>query len=282
MTLEALLSSETTIPVSNRVAVLAEALRSRGNAACILFYGSSLWKAEDNETLYDFYVLVDRYRDFDARGTLAVLGSLLPPNVYYLEVPSEGYTLRCKFAVMRRDQFRRGAEGRALTPQIWARFAQPCRIVYARDETVRAETILDLCNAVLIFHRRARALVGRGASPEKLWLAGFTATYGAELRSERKDRTQLLFAANRIAFEARTALAMPDNIAQPLHLSRANENYPKNARVPAIDEGDFHLRRRGGLRAVEDRTAKRRQVASQRAAAPPSFAVRVAAGMGGV
>jgi predicted nucleotidyltransferase len=55
----------------------------------ILFYGSCLRTGEDRGGLVDLYVLVDRYRAIEPRRLLAALNKLLPPNVFYIEVPFE-------------------------------------------------------------------------------------------------------------------------------------------------------------------------------------------------
>ncbi len=86
---------------------LADAIRrERRDVASILFYGSCLRKKTD-EGVFDFYVLVDRYRDtYDSR-LLAIGNKILPPNVFYIETEFESRTLRAKYAVLSTRDFER-------------------------------------------------------------------------------------------------------------------------------------------------------------------------------
>ncbi|MEZ5814255.1 MAG: hypothetical protein R3E13_05975 [Alphaproteobacteria bacterium] len=209
-----LIKTETTTPPPEAVQKLTAAITKRGHVSAILFYGSGLWKAAEDDTIYDFYVLVDHFRDFDSRALPTILGSTLPPNVYYMELKDGEKTLRCKYAVMRMDQFVKAAKGRSSTPQIWARFAQPCRITYARDDAAAQSTLEALAHCTLTFHRKTLPLTPKNAPAREIWLRGLRETYSAELRSERPERTQALFDANAQSFTARTeaAIALLPNI----------------------------------------------------------------------
>ena len=109
---------------------------------------------------------------------------------------------------MRVDQFERAARGHALTPQIWARFAQPCRIVCSRDDNMRQKINALLVECTLSFHRKALSLTPENAAPHDIWLRGLRETYSAELRSEKLERTAEIFAANEVAFTQRSELVM--------------------------------------------------------------------------
>lgn len=205
--LRELIARELAAPVAPGVGNLARRLRAgRHGIAAILFYGSGLWKQPDADTVLDFYVLVDSYRDFDPRRVQALLGRLLPPNVYYLEDDGR----RCKFAVMRADQFAGAAAGRSLNSQIWARFAQPCRLVYARDPAARHAVAAMLADAVVTFHAQTLpVLPGRPQDPRELWIQGLHQTYHNEWRSESGDRAQDIYRASRNALDARSRLVLP-------------------------------------------------------------------------
>lgn len=100
--LRRLITGELDAPVAREVTTLSDRIRAgRRSIVAVLFYGAGLWKEPASDTVLDFYVLTDTYRAFDARRLHAVFGRLLPPNVYYLEAGD----LRCKFAVIRADQF---------------------------------------------------------------------------------------------------------------------------------------------------------------------------------
>lgn len=205
--LRRLIDSELDQVVAPRIVQLADRVRgSRESVLAVLFYGSGMWTAPSEDTVFDFYVITETYRGFDPRRLQAALGRLLPPNVYYLE--HDG--LRCKYAVIRCDQFRRGAAGRGLTTQIWARFAQPCRLLYARDRAAR-DTIVDaLAEAVVTFHEQTLPLT---ENPERraqvIWTRGLERTYANEWRSEDDGRAAAIFDASRRALEARSRLVLP-------------------------------------------------------------------------
>jgi hypothetical protein len=120
--------------------VLADAIRARhgDTVAAVLFYGSCLRQPADQpappEGILDFYVIVDRSANAYDRRWLALAGRLLPPNVFYLERPFAGSTIRAKYAVVTMAQFLHGTSARCFHPSLWARFAQPVALLYARDD----------------------------------------------------------------------------------------------------------------------------------------------------
>lgn len=206
--LKALITEELETPVAPAVAELSDRIRAgRGGIAAILFYGSGLWKQPDPDTVFDFYVLIDRYTAFDARRLHALFGWLLPPNVYYLEDGG----LRCKFAAIRIDQFAKAAAGRSLNSQIWARFAQPCRLVYTRDRTALETVAAALVDAVVTFHAQTLPLLAADdRDPSHLWVRGLQHTYLNEWRSESGARTRDIYQASSTALDARSRLVLPD------------------------------------------------------------------------
>lgn len=205
--LNALIGSELDTPVAPEIAALGDRLRLRRDGVlAILFYGAGLWKRPEADTVLDFYVLTESYRAFDARFLQATLGRLLPPNVYFLEHGG----LRCKYAVIRADQFAKAAAGRTLTSQIWARFAQPCRLLYARNHSARQAVVAALAQAVATFHSQMLPLLAGGElEPRRVWTLGLRQTYANEWRSESVDRAEALFTASADAMTTRTRLVLP-------------------------------------------------------------------------
>lgn len=206
--LQDLIAGELEIPVAPAVTAMSDRLRSgRGGIIAVLFYGSGLWKEPENDTVFDFYVLTDSYLAFDSRRLHSLFGWLLPPNVYYLEHAG----LRCKFAVIRGDQFRNAAAGRSLNTQIWARFAQPCRLVYARDRDARDAVAGVLADAVITFHAQTVPLLAANEhDPRSVWIRGLKQTYHNEWRSESGARAEDIYQASRTALDARSRLVLPD------------------------------------------------------------------------
>lgn len=206
--LKDLIAAELETPVAPAITTLSDRLRrGRDGVVAVLFYGSGLWKEPQRDTVFDFYVLVDSYLAFDARRLHALFGRLLPPNAYYLE---DG-DLRCKFAVIRVDQFDNAAAGRGLNSQIWARFAQPCRLVYARDRAARDAVAAALASAVVTFHAQTLPLLAADERDARgVWIRGLKQTYQNEWRSESGARAESIYQASRAAFDARSALILPD------------------------------------------------------------------------
>lgn len=162
----------------------------------ILFYGSCLRQKTDADLVLDFYVLVDSYASALKNHVSAAFAQLLPPNVYYVEMPFEDRVIRAKVAVISADQFLHGTSRKAFTSSLWARFAQPTVILYTRNDKVRHQVIRALTNAVLTMIIRTMPLLGESFSERDLWVRAFTETYGAELRPEQNSKVVELVEAN--------------------------------------------------------------------------------------
>ena len=216
-------------------AALVRALVDHGgaNVAAVLFYGSNL-RSGDTEGVLDFYVLLDRLTPWRNSRPLAAATRLLPPSVEYWEVPWQGHTLRGKVAVMGLDQFAQATRFDSLDTTIWARFAQPVMLAFARDNAARDGALRAVTQAVTSAARWA-ALLGPGAgAPRDFWEALFKATYAAELRVEKTSRGVSLvdhaadryagllspaWAAARIPFED-----LPDGQIRPLLTADERQN----------------------------------------------------------
>jgi hypothetical protein len=145
-----LLGEELSQPAGEPSRHLAEEIQRRhaGAVAAILFYGSCLRRGSA-EGVLDFYVLVDSYRAAYGSRLLALANAVLPPNVLYCEIPAPDGAgrLRCKYAVMTLADFARAAAGDSVEARVWARFAQPAALVYARDTESRAAAIAAVVEA---------------------------------------------------------------------------------------------------------------------------------------
>jgi hypothetical protein len=168
----------------------------------ILYYGSC--RREDTlEGLVDFHVIV---KDYSALSWgLGLAASLLPPNVYYLEVPSESGTLRCKYALLTQRQFLRGCSRLSLFPYFWARYAQPMSLLaceHRATRTLLASAMLGAAETLLV-----RTLPGlpEGVSGRSLWQAALGHTYGTELRPEGPGRGEVIIERDLAYFEALSA-----------------------------------------------------------------------------
>lgn len=185
-----------------------------------LFYGSALWKEPTDDSVWDLYVLVDHYAQCGGNRLLQLAGHLLAPNVYYHEIRNaEHPPIRGKIAVMTLHQFVAHCRGRVLSPQTWARFAQPTRLIAARDEATKSALTEALAQAVLTFHRATTPWMGDTCSIEEFWQLGLRQTYASEFRSERANRQMALVDASRDAFIERTTRALQTHRVQHLSLN---------------------------------------------------------------
>ena len=197
-------------PASPAIHLLADTLlRSYGETVqAILFYGSCLRTGTDRGGMVDLYVIVDSYAAAFPRSILSALNKLLPPNVFYLEVPFEDRKVRAKYAVLSLDDFIRGTSTRWFHSYIWGRFAQPVGLLYARNDRVAGQIQSALAQAVLTFIARVLPLVPSPFTSRELWQKGLELSYRAELRAERPHKLAGLFEAAPDYYESITRAAL--------------------------------------------------------------------------
>ncbi|MBP6031503.1 MAG: hypothetical protein KA533_08745 [Sphingobium sp.] len=184
-----LVGAELASPVDPRVAEMAAAIAAQHGAAsrAVLFYGSCLRERNLDGLMLDFYLIVSDYHAAYGQRWLATANRLIPPNVF----PFAFKTLSAKYAVLSEEDFARLCGNRADNVSVWARFAQPTRLVWAADEAARAGVVCAVAQAgpTLL----SLALPGVDARHRKdgcaLFEYGFSMTYKAELRAERKERS---------------------------------------------------------------------------------------------
>ncbi len=186
-----LVAAELEAPVAEEVRAFATVLAARypDAAQAVLFYGSCLWSRQLDGLMLDFYLLVDDYRHAYAKPWLAAANRLIPPNVFYVEHGS----LRAKYAVLTLDDFARLASPATRNVSVWARFAQPSALVWARDARARAKTIDAVAQAAPTLLLAARPMVSDRIEVRDLWTRAFALTYDAELRSEKQGRGGTLY-----------------------------------------------------------------------------------------
>jgi hypothetical protein len=182
--------SRSVLPAPPPVCALADGIRATYGEAlqAILFYGSCLRTGDDRGGMVDLYVIVGRYRDAYRSSWWAALNQLLPPNVFYLEIPFEGRMVRAKYAVLSMADLERGASPAWFHSYIWGRFAQPTVLLYASGPLVAERVCAALCQAVLTFIGRVIPRLPADFSVEDLWLRGLTLSYRTEFRAERPEK----------------------------------------------------------------------------------------------
>jgi hypothetical protein len=206
-------------------------LRYGSSAQAVLFYGSCLHTGDPYEGIIDLYLLVDDYRLAYRRRLYAILNKLLPPNVFYLEFPFEGRIVRTKYAVLSLADFQRGTSMRWFQSYLWARFAQPAALIYARDDHVAERVQAALTQAVLTFVTRVLPQVAPRITARDLWCKGLLLSYRAELRPERLDKLGRLFDAESEYYEQLTGAALAE-VPFPVEIIRGTAPIRYHARIP--------------------------------------------------
>jgi len=185
--IETLVAEELAIPVDKRVVALAAKIaKAHGKASrAVLFYGSCLREKQYDGLMLDFYLIVSNYAAAYSRRWLAVANRLIPPNVFVFEADG----MMAKYAVLSEADFHRlnGPETRNVS--VWARFAQPSRLVWAANGAARKKVIAAVSRAAPTLLASAILAVPGSDDPLDLWRGAFKLTYSAELRAERRGRS---------------------------------------------------------------------------------------------
>ncbi|MEO8142330.1 MAG: hypothetical protein ABI617_06705 [Sphingomicrobium sp.] len=184
--LSELVAAELAEPVDPKVAAMAAAIAARHGEAsrAVLFYGSCLREKQLDGLMLDFYLIVSDYRAAFAKRWMATANRLIPPNVF----PFTHDGLAAKYAVLSEADFARLNGPGTRNVSVWARFAQPSRLAWAADESARAKAFEAVSRAAPTLLGAA----GRVSGEDMLdwWRRAFSLTYSAELRAERKGRSQ--------------------------------------------------------------------------------------------
>ena len=219
------------VPTPAMASLRDHVLATHGDAVeAIIFYGSCLHRGQELEGLVDLYVLVDSYRHFYPRMIPAIFNKLVPPNVFYMEWTFQDQTLRAKYAVVSVADFQRGTSTRWYHSYLWARFAQPAALLYARDERATERVIQCLTQAVVTFARRVIPYLPSHFTTRDLWIEGLRLSYRAELRSEKPHRAVALYEKSTGYLEKLTREAVS---ALPYPVDAATESDIYHSRIPA-------------------------------------------------
>lgn len=165
------------------------------NALAVLFYGSNL-RTGSLVGVLDYYVLTD--------GPQV---EKIWPRVSYHEAEIEGEEVRAKVAAMSLGQFAQAARGQSRDTTIWARFVQPCALIWALGDAEGRAVANVIEGAAVTAARLAAALGPKSGAPEDYWRALFQATYKAEFRVEKPGREDSILSVNHEHFEGLLPLA---------------------------------------------------------------------------
>lgn len=182
-----LVRAELTTSVDPRARAMATAIAAQypGSARAVLFYGSCLRETQLDGLMLDFYLIVSDYRAAYGKSWLARANRLIPPNVF----PFEHQGLIAKYAVLSEADFARLNGRQADNVSVWARFAQPSRLLWAADDLARRRTITAVAQAAPTLLSLARPMAQDAQDVLALWKTGFGLTYDAELRAEKTGRS---------------------------------------------------------------------------------------------
>ena len=186
-----------------------------GDRLCaVLMYGSYLRGKRD--TVLDFYVLLDEFADTLPGRWHSTANVLLPPNVYFLHIdrpatpPLQDNQVVAKYAVLTLSQFEQ-ANRKDFHSYFWARFTQPSRLVYCRDEPVEEKVASAVAQAARTFISEVHPMMTNPFSSAELWEAGFELTYRCELRSEKADKLQTLYSNHSTYLDAVAKICLTKN-----------------------------------------------------------------------
>ncbi|MBK8374983.1 hypothetical protein [Sphingorhabdus sp.] len=184
--LQQLIAEELGVAVQPRINSFAAYIAAQypGAARAVLFYGSCLRSEELEGQMLDFYLIVSDYEAAYGKSWLAKWNRRLPPNVF----PFQHDGLVAKVAVLSEKDFHDLNRPGASAVSVWARFAQPARLVWVSDDIAARAASMAIAGAAPTLLNAALAHMAHDDSIIDLWELGFAMTYSAELRAERSDR----------------------------------------------------------------------------------------------
>jgi len=183
--LRELVEAELGVPVDPRITEMARAIAARHGQAsrAVLFYGSCLREKQLDGLMLDFYLIVSDYGAAYDKRWLAKANNLIPPNVF----PFQHGDLAAKYAVLSERDFHRLCGPETRNVSVWARFAQPSRLVWQKNSEAANGVVTSVARAAPTLLGSARPFpAGDELEP---WRQAFSLTYSAELRAERKGRS---------------------------------------------------------------------------------------------
>jgi hypothetical protein len=120
--------------------------------------------------------------------------------------------LAAKYAVLSEADFDALNRADASTVSVWARFAQPTRLVWTADDVAGARAIAAVAQAAPTLLSLAQPMA-KTTAPLDLWRTGFALTYGCELRAERNNRSGSIVDAEPARYERFAEAVVVDPIA---------------------------------------------------------------------
>ncbi len=223
--------------------LLEEIRQKHGDALlAILVYGS--WLRGKRDTMLDFYVLVEDYHTLDStwQGWMC---KLLPPNVYHIHhktddaggPEADNHAQRAKYALLTLKRFRSAMQD-DFHSYFWARFAQPCEVLYSRDEATRAVLNDAFNSATTTFIRRVLPVMEDQFNSGELWTSGLALTYQCELRTESSNRGESIYEFDPAYYDGVTSAFAREN--STLTISETGNSYRNGSSSSARKFSSFN------------------------------------------
>jgi len=197
-------------PSADAVELAAMLARSFGDGtAAIIHYGSHAQLSDaKRESAYDFFVIVDRYRDayeslartvgtsYSPR-TAATLNKILPPNVIAVNEASHVPPLAAKCAVLSLEDLRRACSPKARDHFVRGRLFQYVQLAWTRDSNARVAVTDAIIDARVGSFAWGSASLPAAFDAEHYFRALLERSFSGEIRPERGGRIDALFGAQR-------------------------------------------------------------------------------------
>ncbi|NNE37863.1 MAG: hypothetical protein HKN08_06115 [Gammaproteobacteria bacterium] len=181
----------------------------RDTISLIALYGSCLRTNKFTDSVLDFYIVVNNYKDAYNSTFYPVFNRILAPNVFYIETTSGSDTFRAKYAVISEADFYRGIH-EWFHSYIWARFAQPVRLIYARDKQAKSLFYTCVSHAVVRYLNETAPTLGNSkVTTEQLWTNALMLSYASELRPEPEGRSNKIVKESLDDLDKVTVAALP-------------------------------------------------------------------------
>ncbi|MHA1569982.1 MAG: hypothetical protein ACTSXZ_10965 [Alphaproteobacteria bacterium] len=164
----------------------------------IILYGSLVDPSLATATsFFDFYLIVDDYESVLPRRRDRWLAKILPPNIYYLELPGEGeQPLSCKYCVISIADLKEEVSDRAKDLYHLGRFSKRLALLWWRDEYDRDEALSACLKAMRTLTPHAINKVGNAFSLPELVRKALALSYEGEVRLEKtEEKIEALYRA---------------------------------------------------------------------------------------
>jgi hypothetical protein len=198
-------------PMSGELEGIVQAVHTRLGEALValLVYGSCLRNGDLTDGMVDLYALVDSYAHAHHKRLQRLANAWLPPTVILVRTTTpDGQIRHAKCAILSLQDFEAGTRS-WFQSYLWARFAQPCRLVYFKDEDTCKRIHFALAQAVLTLMGRCVANLPDRFDSFTLWERSLSLTYRAELRPESADRPGQIVRHDRRYYSRITQAAAP-------------------------------------------------------------------------